>query len=78
MTGLPRSSRLTRQVRSALFTGSGDCFSLAHDKGQMNPCAHSIAFWPKPVVCAFSLLGVTVFIEHLHVLTLLPTLGLSL
>ena len=39
---------------------------------------HSVAFWLKPVVCAFSLFPLTVFIEHSHVLTILPTLGLSL
>ena len=54
------------------------CPSLTHDKGLINPCTHSVAFWLKPAICAFSLFPLTVFIEYSHVLTLLPTLGLSL
>lgn len=53
-------------------------YSHAHDKGLRNPCAHSVAFWLKPIYCAFSLFSVTMFIEHLHMLTVLPTLALSL
>ena len=52
--------------------------SLTHDKGWISPYTHSVAFWLKPVVCAFSLFPLTMFIEHSHVLTILPTLGLSL
>ena len=52
--------------------------SLTHDKGTDHPCTHSIAFWPKPVIYAFCLFNLMVFIEHSHVLTLLLTLALSL
>lgn len=45
---------------------------FAHDRKATTSCAHCFAFWLKPDTCAFSLVLITAFIGHSHMLTILP------
>ena len=47
---------------------------IAHDKEEISPCSRCITFWFKPSISIFGLFALTMFIEHLHMLTLLLTL----